>query len=46
LEERVGRPAATILRTIGGFKVYHGIKPVKGKGRRRPLSSSSPLRSS
>jgi hypothetical protein len=33
----LGRPAATILRTIGGFRVYHGIKPVKGKGRRRAI---------
>lgn len=40
LEEKVGRPADTILRTIGGFHVYHGIKPVTGKGRRRPLSTT------
>ena len=30
LSAEVHRPAETILRTIGGFKVYHGIKPVKG----------------
>lgn len=29
LAEEVHRPAETILRTIGGVKVYHGIKPVK-----------------
>jgi hypothetical protein len=34
LEERLHRPAETILRTIGGFKVYHGIKPVSSKRRR------------
>ena len=28
LQEELGRPSATILRTIGGFKTYHGIKPV------------------
>lgn len=39
LEERVHRPAETILRTIGGFTVFHGIKPVMGKGKRRPLRS-------
>ena len=42
LQEEVGRPAETILRTIGGFQVYHGIKPVTGKGRRRPLSTMKP----
>jgi hypothetical protein len=31
LEERLGRPAETILRTIGGFRVYSGIKPVEDK---------------
>lgn len=28
LQARLGRPAETILRTIGGFRVYNGIKPV------------------
>jgi hypothetical protein len=28
LSDQVGRPSATILRTIGGLKIYHGIKPV------------------
>ncbi|MBN1660603.1 MAG: hypothetical protein JXA93_19555 [Anaerolineae bacterium] len=28
LSQRLSRPADTILRTIGGFLVYHGIKPV------------------
>jgi hypothetical protein len=41
----VGRPAATILRTIGGVRVYHGIKPTTGKGRRRPLGTSSAAKS-
>jgi hypothetical protein len=27
LEERTGRPAATILKTIGGTRVYKGIRP-------------------
>jgi hypothetical protein len=31
LQERLRRPADTILRTIGGVRVYHGIKPVKDK---------------
>ena len=36
LQERLHRPADTILRTIGGFRVYHGIKPVlQGGGRVR-----------
>ena len=35
LQARLSRPAATILRTIGGFRVYHGIKPVSGSGDRR-----------
>ena len=30
LETRLGRPAATILRTIGGLRIYDGIKPVQG----------------
>ena len=34
LGEKLGRPASTILRTIGGFRVYHGIKPVTDDGRR------------
>ncbi len=29
LQEVVGRPAETILRTIGGFRVYSGIKPLE-----------------
>lgn len=28
LQERLHRPADTILRTIGGFQIYHGVKPV------------------
>lgn len=28
LSERIGRPAETILRTIGGSRVYKGIRPV------------------
>ena len=32
LQDRLRRPADTILRTIGGVRVYHGIKPVKEKG--------------
>ena len=32
LGETLGRPASTILRTIGGFRVYHGIKPVADDG--------------
>jgi hypothetical protein len=35
LGERLNRPPATILRTIGGFQIYNGIKPVTRKGRRR-----------
>jgi hypothetical protein len=35
LESLLHRPADTILRTIGGFRVYHGIKPVSGESRRR-----------
>ncbi|HSR34833.1 MAG TPA: hypothetical protein VLY63_30050 [Anaerolineae bacterium] len=37
LGEQLHRPAENILRTIGGFRVYHGIKPVAKKGGRRPL---------
>lgn len=29
LEEATGRPAATILRTLGGIKVYQGLRPVE-----------------
>lgn len=35
LEERLHRPAETILRTIGGLRVYSGIKPLSDKNRRR-----------
>lgn len=35
LQEQLHKPAATILRTIGGLHVYNGIKPVTGKNRRR-----------
>lgn len=28
LQEHVGRPADTILRTIGGLRIYSGIKPL------------------
>ena len=35
LEEQLRRPAETILKTIGGFHVYSGIKPVGAKNRRR-----------
>jgi hypothetical protein len=28
LQIQLGRPADTILRTIGGFAVYNGIKPI------------------
>ena len=35
LQERLRRPADTILRTIGGFQVYSGIKPAGDKGHRR-----------
>ncbi len=30
LETHVGRPANTILKTIGGTKIYNGIRPVAG----------------
>ena len=37
LAQKLQRPAETILRTIGGLRVYNGIKPVLGKeGRRGP----------
>jgi hypothetical protein len=37
LQERLHRSAETILRTIGGIRVYNGIKPVRGQsGRRGP----------
>jgi len=35
LGKQLNRPATTILRTIGGFRVYNGIKPVMGKAGRR-----------
>jgi hypothetical protein len=35
LHEQLHRPADTILRTIGGFRVYNGIKPVDDRGGRR-----------
>jgi hypothetical protein len=35
LQERLHRPADIILRTIGGFHVYNGIKPVGDKRERR-----------
>ena len=35
LHEQLHRPADTILRTIGGFRVYNGIKPVGDRGGRR-----------
>lgn len=28
LETRTGRPALTILRTLGGMRIYNGIRPV------------------
>ena len=31
LGARLSRPTSTILRTIGGFRVYNGIKPVTDK---------------
>jgi len=34
LADKTGRPVSTVLRTIGGLKVYHGIKPVSREGRR------------
>jgi hypothetical protein len=40
LAEELDRPAETILRTIGGFTVYNGIKPVPEKGRRKNPASS------
>jgi hypothetical protein len=38
---QLNRPPATILRTIGGFQIYNGIKPVTGKGRQRSPGSKS-----
>jgi hypothetical protein len=35
LQEQIHRPADTILRTIGGFRVYHGIKPVRDGNNRK-----------
>jgi hypothetical protein len=37
LQEELQRPAATILRTIGGFRVYNGVKPVRQGRNRRGL---------
>jgi hypothetical protein len=34
LAGRLHRPAGTILQTIGGFRVYSGIKPLVGGGKR------------
>jgi hypothetical protein len=36
LQKELRRPADTILRTIGGFRVYNGIKPVGDQRGRRP----------
>lgn len=37
LQEKLQRPAGTILRTIGGFQVYNGVKPAQeGRNRRGP----------
>jgi hypothetical protein len=44
LASRLHRPADTILRTIGGFQIYNGIKPLTGRGGRRsprPVVQSS-----
>lgn len=30
LGERLKRPASTILRTLSGFRIYKGIRPVQG----------------
>ncbi|MGD8464057.1 MAG: hypothetical protein PVI09_09335 [Anaerolineae bacterium] len=39
----VQRPADTILRTIGGLRVYNGIKPVWGqRSRRGPRPKGAP----
>jgi hypothetical protein len=35
LQQRLDRPADTILRTISGVRVYNGIKPVGEKRERR-----------
>jgi len=35
LADILHRPADVILRTIGGFQVYHGIKPVLGDAKKR-----------
>jgi hypothetical protein len=32
MAEKLHRPAETILRTIGGTRVYRGIKPVRAAG--------------
>lgn len=31
LADRLGRPAETILRTIGGLRIYNGIKPISSE---------------
>jgi hypothetical protein len=37
LQDQLQRPAGTILRTIGGFQVYNGVKPAQeGRNRRGP----------
>jgi hypothetical protein len=41
LEDKLHRPAETILRTIGGLRIYHGIKPVIKSKRRRSLHSEA-----
>jgi len=43
LAEELGRPASTILRTIGGLHVYNGIKPAPLKEKRRaPQGRAAP----
>ncbi len=32
MAKKLGKPADTILRTIGGTHVYRGIKPVRAEG--------------
>jgi hypothetical protein len=34
LQKHLRKPADVVLRTIGGFRVYNGVKPVVGRGRR------------
>jgi hypothetical protein len=41
LQVRLHRPAETILRTIGGLRVYNGIKPaIKPKRRRSSIAKA------